>query len=67
MKRVESLALLYNEKADFVSQVNCNSNLRGQLNSLIDKTKNYAGNLNSVNVIVEDIKEIHKDTSCKLW
>jgi len=67
MQRVENLALLYEDKANFVSKRGCNSNLN------LLKLKNAAENLGSsanlklVSDIAADINDVNKFADCKLW
>ena len=67
MKRVGNLALLYNNKADFISRAGCYSNLN------LISLSSLAGNLDSsedlvlINSIVEDINKKNDLASCKLW
>lgn len=65
MKRISQLALLYDEKAQFIRQKNCNTNVN--LNSLISSANSFSGNFNSINYIVEDIKTANSRANCKLW
>ncbi len=68
MKRAGHLALLYNDKANFISQIECHSNLNliGLSNS-VDDIENSA-NLKSINYLVEEIKEKNEENVlCKLW
>jgi len=69
MQRVENLALLYRDKASFISGTGCHSNL----NPLLLRLSNNAGDLinseelSSINNIVEDIKEKNDLAECALW
>ena len=68
MKRVGHLALLYKDKAVFISRIGCESNLNlfGLSNSANDLES--SANLGSINYLVEDIKEKNEDNFlCKLW
>ena len=65
MKRVSQLALLYDEKAQFIKSKNCNSNLN--LVGLISSADSFSGDFNSINYIVEDIKRKSEFANCKLW
>tara|TARA_B100001971_G_scaffold155543_1_gene145014 strand:+ start:508 stop:1422 length:915 start_codon:yes stop_codon:yes gene_type:complete len=69
MKRVENLALLYNDKAGLISQKECNSNLESELSTLNSLTRNLenSNNLNSINFLVEDINKKNDLTECRLW
>ncbi len=67
MQRVENLALLYRNKAMFISRTGCNSNLN--LVSLISAAKNLksSSGLASFSSLVENIKEENDYANCKLW
>lgn len=69
MKRTGQLALLYKDKATFISQTaGCQSNLN--LLGLSDSVNNLesSANLGSINYLVKDIKEKNEDNIlCKLW
>jgi len=60
MQRTKHLALLYEEKAKFISRTGCHSNLNLQLLSSSDDFGLMAS-------IVNDIKEKNEDANCKLW
>ncbi len=68
MKRTKQLAEIYLEKELLVSQKNCESNLAGDLNSLIGSLENAKDYriINSVSDLVEDIKEKNNYNEC-LW
>ena len=69
MKRTANLALLYNDKANFISQkAGCSTNLNLiGLSDLATKLDSSSG-LNSINYVVEDIKDKNKDHGeCRLW
>ena len=69
MKRTANLALLYRDKATFISQkAGCSTNLNlAGLNELATNLDSSVG-LNSMNYIVEDIKNKNKDNGeCRLW
>ena len=68
MQRTKHLALLYNDKAAFVSQVGCNSNLDLLiLGNSADSLTSSSG-LSSINGLVEDIKDKNEDNKqCPLW
>jgi hypothetical protein len=67
MQRVENLALIYRDKAMFISGTGCHSNL-----NLLDLV-NAAGSLSKseeltiINNIVEEIKEKNDLAGCALW
>jgi len=65
MKRTGQLALLYKDKAAFVSQTaGCNTNLN--LIGLSNAANSW--NLNLVSSLAEDIKIKNEDNSeCRLW
>ena len=68
MKRIGHLALLYKDKSGFISRIGCESNLN--LLELNDLTNNFesSANLESINYVIEDIKEKNEDNVlCKLW
>ena len=67
MQRTESLALLYRNKAIFVSRIGCNSNLN--LLELSNSVKNLdtSSNLVSIISLVKNIKKENDLASCKLW
>ena len=58
MKRTSNLALLYQDKASFISKVGCNSNLKLSELSSVAEDLTSSANLASINYIVEDIKDI---------
>jgi len=67
MQRVDNLALLYKDKATFVSGVGCNSNL-----DLIGLSNNAnrltsSASLGQINTIVEEIKDNNYLAECNLW
>ena len=67
MLRTKQLASLYNDKATFISQKGCNSNLN--LLELINRLNNYedSDNLGYVKDSVDDIQDKNNDLWCKLW
>jgi hypothetical protein len=67
MKRVENLALIYRNKAIFISRIGCNSNLN--LLELISSVKSLSSssNLGSISSLVENIKKENNLARCKLW
>jgi len=68
MQRTRQLALLYRDKAMFISQrTECHSNLNllGLSNSVNSLSNSI--NLNSINSIAEDIKDKNDLADCKLW
>jgi len=69
MQRTKHLALLYKDKATFISRVGCDSNLNQDLlvlSNLADSLNNSAS-LNQINYIVEDIEDKNELAGCKLW
>jgi len=69
MQRTESLALLYKDKADFVSGKECNSNLNSELlvlNNLANSLSS-SSNLASVSYAVEEIKKKNNLANCKIF
>jgi len=67
IQRVENLALLYRDKAMFISRTGCHSNLN--LVTLISAANNLksSSDLTSFNSLVENIKEENDYSNCKLW
>ena len=67
MKRLENLAILYNEKAIFLSLKGCNSNL--DLLTLINLAQDFDNSqeLNLISEIAEEIQEQNNLGECKLW
>ncbi|MCK4553176.1 hypothetical protein KAT80_03150 [Candidatus Pacearchaeota archaeon] len=67
MQRVANLALLYKDKADFISIRGCNSNLNllGLENAA--KSLSSSANLNLVSSIAEEIDDQNKFAECRLW
>ncbi|MBR9701637.1 hypothetical protein GOV13_01820 [Candidatus Pacearchaeota archaeon] len=67
MQRIENLALLYQDKAAFVSAVDCNSNLdlEGLGNSA--NILSNSASLGQMNNLVEDIKQKNDLAGCRLW
>lgn len=67
MQRISQLALLYNDKATFVSGVGCHSNLN--LLALSNSAKNLDSSLNlgSVGYLEEEIQDKNDLAECKLW
>ena len=67
MQRVANLALLYEDKANFVSNVGCNSNLN------LLKLKNTAeslgssANLKLVSDTADEINDLNNFAECRLW
>ena len=68
MQRTDQLALLYKDKADFIAEKGCNSNLNlvglsNMANSLRDSE-----DLGPINSVVEEIKNSNDlNWGCKLW
>jgi hypothetical protein len=67
MKRADNLALLYRDKAMFISRTGCNSNLNLLTLSNSVESLSSSANLGLINPIVEDIKEKNEFANCKLW
>jgi len=70
MKRVEQLAFLYQEKADFISRVGCSSNLNTDLISLTQKAQIITSSEHLSVVGIKDVLENLEDKNkgeCKLW
>ena len=67
MKRTSNLALLYQDKASFISKVGCNSNLKLSELSSVAEDLTSSANLASINYIVEDIKDKNENAECRLW
>ena len=68
MQRISQLSRLYNDKASFISDTGCGSNLNlmGLINSANSLTN--SANLNSINYLVEEIKDKNEENSeCRLW
>ena len=67
MQKVENLALLYEDKANFVSNKGCNSNLN--LLELKNAAENLesSANLKLVSDIAEEINDLNKFAECRLW
>ncbi len=67
MKRLNNLALLYRDKAIFISRTGCYSNLNLLALSNSAEGLSSSSDLSSINYIVEDIKEQNDLANCKLW
>lgn len=69
MQRTSHLALLYKDKAKFILQTaGCNTNLNLEGLSNAANSLASSANLNSINYIIEDIKDKNEDNSeCRLW
>ena len=67
MQRVENLALLYKDKALFVAETGCHSNLN--LIELVNAAGSFSSSeeLYEMNYLVEDIKEKNDLAECVLW
>ena len=67
MKRTEMLAKLYEDKASFVSRVDCNSAL--ELTALANQAKSLekSNDFNRIYLIVKNIDEENELALCKLW
>jgi hypothetical protein len=68
MQRVDNLALLYKDKAEFVTQAGCNSNLElVQLSTFAHNLENSA-DLSTLSSTMESIKKGNDNLGgCKLW
>ncbi|MFA4952954.1 MAG: hypothetical protein WC584_01920 [Candidatus Pacearchaeota archaeon] len=69
MKRLENLALIYNDKADIVSG-KCDTNLKPDLTALIIMVKNFgsSSDLTIIKMSSDSVKEKNDDNQkCKLW
>jgi len=67
MQRVANLALLYKDKANFISIRGCNSNLNLLGLESAARSLNSSANLNLVNSVSEDINDKNKFAECRLW
>jgi hypothetical protein len=70
MRRLGNLALLYKDKAVFISRVGCSSNLNTNLLALNNAVMalNSSSELSLIDFLSEDIKEENeKNWECKLW
>jgi len=70
MMRAVQISILYSEKADAIAGRGCNSDLKSELNVLINRlnqTKSSAGLDDALIFYVEDIQEKNDDANCKLW
>jgi len=67
MQRVENLALLYKDKAIFIAETGCHSNLN--LMELVNIAGGFSSSeeLYEMNRLVEDIKEKNELAECALW
>jgi len=67
MQRVANLALLYKDKANFISMRECHSNLNllGLENAA--KSLGSSANLNLVSSVAEEIDDKNKFAECRLW
>jgi len=67
MKRVESLADLYNEKANFIARKNCNTDFN--LARLMQDARDFStfGSFSEISSTVNQIKIANKNAYCKLW
>lgn len=69
MKRMEKLALIYNDKSDIISE-KCDTNLKSELIILMSLAKSFEGssNLAQIKSVSEVVKEKNDDNQkCKLW
>ena len=69
MKRTKQLAELYKEKELLLSQRNCETNLAGDLDSLISQIENTEDYkvISSVGSLVEGLENKNKYAECALW
>lgn len=68
MQRVEQLALLYKDKAAFISEKGCDSNLDLFTLSTLANNLEDSRNLALINSKVEEIKDKNDDSGdCRLW
>ena len=69
MKRTKQLAELYKEKELLLSQRNCETNLAGDLDSLISQIENTEDYkvISSVDSLVEGLENKNKYAECTLW
>ena len=69
MQRVNQLALLYQDKADFVSKAGCESNLKQDLLMLSNSASDFedSSNLGVLAINVESIKDKNNFADCELW
>ena len=67
MQRVENLALLYKDKANFISARGCNSNLNLEGLESAARSLSSSANLRLVSNIAEDINDKNKFAECRLW
>lgn len=67
MQRVDQLSLLYKDKATFVSQVGCDSNLNLLTLSNIANSFSSSSELSSISTVVENIKDKNDYADCRLW
>lgn len=69
MKRISLLAQLYRDKANFISQKNCKSNLNNDLMRLINAGNNFQNSLEIKNVmnIARELEDNNKFSRCRLW
>ncbi len=67
MERVSELALLYNDKANFVSRVDCNSNLN--LIGLSNSAESFdsSNDIIYLSKIAEELEEKNDVAECRLW
>ena len=69
MLRINQLALIYKDKASFISRVNCNSNLNQDLISLINAANSFSDSqdIYIIESISEEINNKNDFSGCKLW
>jgi hypothetical protein len=69
IKRTNILAQLYNDKANFISRKNCNSNLNEDLLRLINVGNNLesSSGISILSSIAKEIEDKNKIAECRLW
>ncbi|MEK6897852.1 MAG: hypothetical protein AABX28_00675 [Nanoarchaeota archaeon] len=69
MQRGKELALIYEDKAQIVSQAGCSSNLIPELSSLTSSEESFenSASLNQMINNLENLKEKNGFAECKLW
>ena len=67
MQRTANLALLYEDKANFISIKGCNSNLDLLRLKNAAQSLSSSANLNFVSSIAEEIDDKNKFAECRLW
>ena len=67
MQRVANLALLYEDKANFVSNVGCNSNLNLLRLKNTAESLGSSANLKLVSDTADEINDLNNFAECRLW